>query len=769
MIRRLFIIPFLLLATTISAQEVQKGGMFVFDSFDKGLNTKSSEFSLDKSEADIAENIRFDTEHHSITKRDAAVVYGDTGSDPILGMHRFYMTNGTKLLLVNYSDSVSYGTDATGAFTEILDLTTGDKKAQWLTWHNLAIGTDGYNQPYKYDGTSASATYVGAALAGDAGTGAGPNGTYTYKVACYTSSYTLSLGAASNSVTVTDNDITLTMIPICPDTYLSETVTGRKIYRTETGGSTYKILSNGTIANNTTTTIVDTDADGALGATLSPTETAAPPKGKLSLIHANRLWIFNNPDYPSRAFYSDDGSHDYFPTLNYVDIRQNDGDEITLAKNLLGKLVVGKNNTIQKIYTEGTPTDDWEISDPFTSVGCHAIYSAVNTPIGIVYLSNNGIYTFNGQTSQLISDQVTPEIRDITTSNYVNVWGEYYKNAYYMTYTSARSGGTTNNRMLVLDLINNSYSIDLFNVDVLYVFRAGTDIEALYSGASDDGKVYAHTDTVEELIHKIRADFTGTFDDMRYIPDIAGGSADSPVLELAWDVSIDSVTSPINGTAGNIDRPGIGGSYTSQVLNLNASAFDKIYWNETIPGTGGDVRFRLRSATTDSAVLSASWSSYVTNPSGSDLSNVSASDYVQYYVSMDTTDIDYTPTVYRSGNYVVRLTYNTVGNTAETTIPLTYRSGWLDLGFPGYKKTLRKIYAYYESESTGTLNLNLETIEGDDDDFAINLLTYPSEYTEYFTSGALTGELFRLNIEEDSLNDFTFKKLVISFDLEPLT
>jgi len=767
--KKLFIILILLFAYPIHAQEVQKNAVFVIDDFSKGLNTKSSPFTLQKTESDIAENIRFNTKQNSFSKRDKTIVYGDAGNDPILGMHRFYMSGGDKVLLVNYSDSVSKGSDSTGVFTEILDLTTGDRKAQWETWHNLAIGTDGYNQPYKYDGTSSSATYLGSALATDAGSGAGPDGTYTYKVVCYTASYSLSLGAASNTITVSDNDIDLTMIPICPDTFLGEDVTGRKIYRTENGGSTYKLLSNGTIANNTATTLTDSDADGALGADLSVTSTATPPKGKLILVHGNRLWIFNNPDNPSRAYYSDDGSHDYFPTINYLDIRQNDGDEITFAKNLLGKLTIGKNNTIQKIYTEGTPQEDWEISDPFSMVGCHAMYSAVNTPMGIVYLSNNGLYTFNGQYSTLISDQVTPEIKDINSSNFVNVWGEYYKNAYYMAYTSIKSGATANNRILVLDLINKAYSIDLFSVDVLHVFRSGTDIEALYSGSSSDGTVYAHTDTINDLVHNTHGDFTGTFDDMRYIPVSVGGLANSPVLELAWTSTIDSVTSTIDSmTTQIIDRPATGGSYTSQVLNLNASTFDKIYWNETIPATGGDVRFRLRVGTDDTVVQSAAWSDYVSNSAGSDISTITAGPYVQYYVSMDTTEIAYTPTVYRSGNYVVRLTYNTVGSTGEDTIPLHYRSGWNNLGFPGYKKTLRKIYVYYESEETGTLKVKLESFDGAEDTFDIDLKTYPNEYINYFTTGALLGELFRIDITETSLNDVTVQKIIILFDVEPI-
>lgn len=743
-----------------------------------GLNSKSSPFSLQKNEATVAENLRLSEEQGAITKRDSTTVYGTAdATEPILGMHRIYLISGTKTLIVNHGDEIEKGNDSTGVFTNILSVASSDRRWQWLTWHNIAIGTDGYNQPVKYDGSSAAATYLGSALAVDAGSGAGPNGTYTYKVTCYTASTEYSLGAASNSVVVVDNDITLTMIPICPDTILGVTVTGRKIYRIETGGSTYKILTNGTIANNTALTLTDSDADAALGATLSPTATYTPPKGKLSAVHSNRLWIANNPDAPSRVYYSEDASHDFFFPDSYFDIRESDGDEVTCLKNVLGLLTVCKNNTIQKLYTDGDdPSADWEISDPFSFIGNHAMYSAVNTPVGLIYLGNNGIYNFNGQYSLLLSDPVTPEIRDIISSNFANVWADYYKNLYWMTYTSLESGASTNNRILIYDLLSKAYSIDLFSANVFHVFRGGTDIEALFSGSSEDGTVYAHTETANEVVHKIHDDFTGTFDDMRYIPIRWGGVADDPVFEIAWTATLDSVTDAqwtgtIDSVTGIIDRPDTNGSYISQYLTVNASRLDKAYWNEVIPSGGGDVTLAFRSGATTTDTAAQIWSSEFTNPAGSDISDVTADTILQYRVSMSTSTITQTPNLVKENNFVVKLTFNTTGESDEATIPLQWESGWLDFGYPGMKKTLRKIYVFYEwpENTSGTLNLSFENNENSDTDaFAINLLTYPEDYTEYFANGAFVGENIKLNISETSTNSIKIRKLVIVFDLEPL-
>lgn len=85
-------------------------------------------------------------------------------------------------------------------------------------------------------------------------------GTHSYKVTFVTGDGETEAGTASNVVTtdVTHAKITVSAIPVST----SSRVTSRKIYRTEAGGSTYKLHS--TIADNITTTFLDNTADGSL-------------------------------------------------------------------------------------------------------------------------------------------------------------------------------------------------------------------------------------------------------------------------------------------------------------------------------------------------------------------------------------------------------------------------------------------------------------------------------------------------------------------------
>ena len=788
--RKLKFIPILLafIVRICFAQEALQDQLYVWDDFSGGLNTKLSSLSFPKQPlyATICENIRFDRELKALSKRDEVFSYGSADTtEAITGMHRLYLKDGTKKLLVTHGDELEVGADDTGTFTNLLTFTTGDYRWQWLTWHDIAIGSDGYNQPVKTNGTVA--TYLGSCGAADKGSGAGPDGTYNYKISYYTNTYEVLFDQVSNNVTVVDNDINLTMIPIVPDTYGGEDVTGRKVYRSDAGGAgTYNLLSNGTIADNTTITLTDSDTDAQcdVGDAYNGDVTYTPPKGRFPLVSNNRLWFFNDPSYPSRGYYSEDASPDVFigssgACTSFFNIRLNDGDEITFAKNLLGQLCVGKNNSIQYIETHkgDSPTADWEISDPFSFIGCDAPYSVDNSPLGIIYLDWSGLYKFNGKYSTLISDAVTPEILDISETDFANCWGKFHKNIFYLAYTSEASGAPTNNRVLVFELLSNAYNIDILSINTFCTFGSGDDWDILYGGSSTDGTIYAYAETVHGIIHRRHSDFEEDhYDsgiewvDARYVPTRWGGDADSPVLEIARTTTIDGFSGIIDDLTGIIDRPDTTGHYVSKILRCGATTFDKLYWHETIPATGGDVLFYLRSGATQAECQAATWSSSFTDPSGSDISGVAANDYIQYKIEMTTDDIDYTPTVYTVGGYTVKITYDIEGATTETAVPLHWRGGFDDLGYPGRMKTLKSLEVYYDypENTPGTLNVKFVNWEGDEDTFEIDLMAEGGHYEDGFTNQAFVGKLFSLDLTESSLNDLIIRKVIAVFDVETL-
>jgi hypothetical protein len=108
-------------------------------------------------------------------------------------------------------------------------------------------------------------TDEGACTAADSGGGTGPTGTYTYRVT-YLTEYGLesNAGPSSNSVTVTDNDVSLTAIPTSSD----DQVIARRIYRDISSDGIYRFVAQ--IDDNSTTTYTDAIEDAALSVSQPP-------------------------------------------------------------------------------------------------------------------------------------------------------------------------------------------------------------------------------------------------------------------------------------------------------------------------------------------------------------------------------------------------------------------------------------------------------------------------------------------------------------------
>jgi len=111
------------------------------------------------------------------------------------------------------------------------------------------------------------------ALAGD-GAGNVEDGVHRYRVTFVTADGETEGGTISDAVTVADKaadgKVAVSAIPLG-----GSAVTSRKVYRTEAGGSDYKLLT--TIADNTTTTYTDNTADAGLGAGCPTTNTTEDP------------------------------------------------------------------------------------------------------------------------------------------------------------------------------------------------------------------------------------------------------------------------------------------------------------------------------------------------------------------------------------------------------------------------------------------------------------------------------------------------------------
>lgn len=793
---------------------------FVIEDFSKLLLSHQNPYTIGKEGVIDATNVRANEQAGSLAKRGVLNTLGTCShTAAVTGLYRYYKSDGTKFTVNTSSTFLDYISDSGSCTTIDAQLTTG-KRWTFITYKNWLVGSNGYDAPVKWDGKlTTTADTTGARTANDlvttlgapfaellTGTGLTASRWYQYRIAYYNGT-TYSYSTARTNPLLTGpnvHNIKLTDIPLGPSG-----TTHRYIYRTTGQTTRANVLADNTfylvtdIADNTTTTFSDSVADGTITpdnpptwATVSAGSNVTPPHGLFLFINKDYIWLANDPSGAtygqSTAYFSQVLNPDYWPATNYFLIRPDDGDQITGITSFLGQLTLLKTNTIQKIYTDQSTVTSWQLSQPFSFIGASAPYSVVATPLGLFYLGRYGLYKFDGQSSTLISDVVTKDIRDINATNYGNVASVYYNNEYRMAYTSTATGSGVNDRVLLFDIVRNSYTKDTQNVNAWALYNSADDYGALYSGSSNtDGYILSHSTQPTSLIYRYQSDLdAGTY--VNTISSNATGDPNDLALSLGssiWSADASAWNSESTSTWQVDSSPG---TWTSGISRINASSFSKLYWNQVL-GTAGTATIAIRTASTSGGIAGAAWSSEFSNPAGSDISGVSANNFIQIRVTLATSDYSTTPYLYIQDNFLIKVVYSQTGSSAETTIPSTWNTGWLDLVpsaysayLSNYPKTVREIDVYYDvpNGATGTMNFTIQNLKGTtSQQFSINL-ALPPTYTQnsqvwgysnyhvyrWLPAGAgqsLVGDKFLVQLSENSLTQWKIQRIVFRYDVNP--
>lgn len=778
--------------------------IYEISDFSGMLKSHISPYLIPKNAAGQALNVRGNTTFGGIAKRERMRTLSDCRASAVKSLHRYYKSDDTKYLIQTASTMMDYIDDSSGDCTALATGLSDSKRWSFVTYKDVAIGTNGTDNVKKWDGLTTTGTADGARTANDlitdlgapfaelnAGTNLDNGAWYQYRVAFYDGSVYKYSTARSNPILngAPNRDIRLTDIPLGPSG-----TTSRIIYRTEGQASRAAVVATSdfkriaTISDNSTRTYNDAISDATWAADSAPTwatvsagTNVTPPKAKFALIHKDRLFLANDPSGAvsgrSTLDWSDILNPDYFNTASdYELIRPDDGDEITGIFNLYGILTIAKTNTWQKFYTDEATSTNWSISSPFSFVGCAAPYSAKNTISGIIYLGRHGLYIFNGQNSELISDSVTDVTRDILETNFNEVAGMYNNNQYFMAYTSDDAGSGFNDRVLVFDMVRNSYVLDTKNIDSWVAFEGVDDFGTLYSGSSaTDGEVSAHSGSFIILNYRYKSQFeAGTRDSVVY-----GGTEDEPFVSLGWDETWATAAGVWSGQGSSTwqveETPGY---WYSPIVQVDAASLDKLFWNEEL-GSAGDVTWAVRTGASSGAVSAASWSSEFSNPAGSDISALTANTYIQFRAKLTTSDFSVTPYLVWENSFVMKMTYAKEGLTGETSVLSLWQSGMTDMEAGEYPKRIKEIQVYYEA-ADATLNLAFENDQGVGQNFDIVMSTDPDASTTdtYFgndveniftwmppVANVPVGRKWRFTITETGTNEWKINRIVVRTDV----
>ena len=356
--------------------------------------------------------------------------------------------------VVNTNISVTGGDLTYSSFARVLSMLgiSGGVTAKYL----FIVG--GGDVPVTYDLSTVTRQVLTAPGAATVALGAAGvlNGTYSYKVTFVNDFGETTAGTASANISPSSEKVDLSVIPTGGTTE-PYAVRQRKIYRTEAGGATYKLLT--TINDNTTTTYTDNTADGSLGTTPQTINRCSTiPRGNDAAIFQGRLFVANNWDtnsnganfYPYRVWFSkvDDG-------LNFATTDQNGTyvgyfdiptfDAITGMGLIGGRLIIF---TVSSMFA----WDGYRLVDVSHSIGTP--YGATITAGDnyLYFLDSHGVYRYNGGTPVRISDQINTTIDAI--SDFLTTYGIYHDSAYYLvvgTLTDVVEGISLTNAILVYD------------------------------------------------------------------------------------------------------------------------------------------------------------------------------------------------------------------------------------------------------------------------------------------------------------------------------
>jgi len=477
------------------------GKKYRISDFGGGLNTRVASHLLHEKEAQVFQNLTLSAERGLIKRRNGYTKYNSSQIDanPITGLHRYYKRDGTKHFVIGSGTKIYKASGSTlNASTLASGFTSG---AGWFfdTIDDVLIAANGVDATQRFDGTTmrdAGFPAPTASCAAVAGSGTTMTGTYKYVVTFIydDASEESSVGPEMTSgVTVSGQGVDLSDIPLG-----NASCTQRNIYRTEDGGILYYYLA--TIDDNTTTTYHDTATDADLDlADLAPDDNGVPPICKYVASFANRMWYANLSDNPSRIMFSaiteseassnvtgTQPSHgaagaEIVPSDFWIDVNDDDGDEITGLGVTLDSMIIFKEKSIWRIV--GSDPSNFELQKANTDMGCIAPRTIAKVETLLYFLTGGdkpSIAATDGINTIPIGERIQPTLEgDIDRTTLETACAVRYRYNYVLLYKPTSASNNLNGFV-------HDYTKDVWG----RITNIPAAMFSVWDGSDDGGKCY---------------------------------------------------------------------------------------------------------------------------------------------------------------------------------------------------------------------------------------------------------------------------------------
>lgn len=407
--------------------------------FNGGLNSTSGPLSLKDTESSDLNNVDFN-KFGSILKRNgyinlnSSATSGSTSSDG-LWWYEFVSSGSYASRMLNSTNGKMYSmTNLSGTWSDITGSVTitASNFFSFTNWNNKVYGTNGKDKPIQWSGTG-NITNIAALQA--------------------------------NSYTFTVNSITTN--PSVGDTYTNNTQTFT-ITQVNTSGSSGSIagtiVTTGTGAPSTFGTLTRTSGSGDATISFSLEVLNADIESAKYVNQWNNYLFFANvtvgsTNYPTRIYWSNLRDDTTFPAVNWLEISMLDGQPITGIYALADRLVVFKERSVFNVFFTGDATLPfvYQVSNSPT-VGCIAPFSIQEVENGLVFLSYDGFYYYDGNNSYKMSLQIQNTINglNLTRLSQARSLKQRNKNRYMCALPSSASN--INDTVIVWDWVLNAFT-----------------------------------------------------------------------------------------------------------------------------------------------------------------------------------------------------------------------------------------------------------------------------------------------------------------------
>lgn len=196
--------------------------------------------------------------------------------------------------------------------------------------------------------------------------------------------------------------------------------------------------------------------------------------------------IVSGTTHGSRIYWSAIGDEGSWSNTDFINVSNDDGQEITGIKVLSDRLVIYKTRSIYNLFFTGDSDIPFVLpggGKSNSSVGCVSPFSIQEVNNGHVFLSYDGFYFYDGNNSYKISDRINKITTGLNTNRFFNAVSCVQKDENRYWCSVSDSGSNENDIVLVWDYFNNAWSIyDGISASSLSIFYVNGNEERPYFG-----------------------------------------------------------------------------------------------------------------------------------------------------------------------------------------------------------------------------------------------------------------------------------------------